>query len=252
MVTKLWLPIKNALRRLGVDVQRYRPSDVRTEPSLTGTLARLRAQGFPPATLIDVGASDGYWAIQYEHAFPGAACLMIEANPVHQAPLQQLCERNPAFQYEMKAAGSESGTLYFDGSDPLGGHLSEKPLSPSYRPCPVTTIDAEVARHQLKPPFAIKLDTHGVEVPILSGARRTLEQTEIVVIECYNFFGVPPQLPFWEMCRWMLERGFRPWGLHDILYRPHDRVLWQMDLVFAKTGRKEFGLTSYRPAPATH
>jgi FkbM family methyltransferase len=242
----LWPKIKKALQTMGLDVQRYRPQELLRNTSLEGSLARLQTMGLNVATLIDVGASNGSWALDFEAAFPGVACLMIEANPVHKEALEALCKRKPAFQYEMKAAGAVEGMLYFDSSDPWGGHLADQPLSPSYQPCPVTAIDREVEHHRLKGPFAIKLDTHGVEAPILTGAARTLEQAEIVVIECYNFPADPPQMPFWDMCRWMLERGFRPLDAHGVGYRPHDHAFWQIDIVFARQDRKEFAHPGYR------
>jgi len=242
----LWPKIKKALRTIGVDVQRYRPHEHLVAMSLEASLARLQKHGLNVSTLIDVGASNGSWALEFETAFPGTAALLIEANPTHQPALEELCRRRPAFQFEMKAAGATEGTLYFDGSDSWGGHLAERPRSPSYLPCPVTTLDREVEHHQLKGPFAIKLDTHGVEVPILTGAARTLEQTEIVVIECYNFPADPPQLPFWEMCRWMWERGFRPLDMHGVGFRPYDHTFWQLDIVFARKDRKQFSYSGYR------
>ncbi len=242
----LWPKIKKTLQAIGLDVQRYRPHEHLTGTSLESSLMRLQKHGVNIATLIDVGASNGSWALEFEAAFPNISCLLIEANPTHKPALDELCRRKPGFQYEMKAAGAMEGTLYFDGSDPWGGHLAEQPRSPSYLPCPVTTIDHEVECHQLKGPFAIKLDTHGVEVPILNGAARTLEQTEIVVIECYNFPADPPQLPFWDMCRWMFERGFRPLDLNGVGFRPHDYAFWQMDIVFARQDRKEFSYPSYQ------
>jgi hypothetical protein len=57
----------------------------------------------------------------------------------------------------------------------------------------------------------IKLDTRGVEIPILSGAAKTLKQTNATVVEAYNFAFGGPAVPFWDLCRYMLEAGFRPW-----------------------------------------
>jgi hypothetical protein len=68
----------------------------------------------------------------------------------------------------------------------------------------------------------IKLDTHGVEIPILEGAKRTLENTNVLVIEAYNFTFGDVAVPFWELCRYLLRLGFRPLDMFDILYREVD------------------------------
>ena len=43
------------------------------------------------------------------------------------------------------------------------------------------------AQYSLPGPHLIKLDTHGYEVPILCGATETLRNTNLLVIETYNF-----------------------------------------------------------------
>ena len=92
----------------------------------------------------------------------------------------------------------------------------------------------------MPPPFLIKLDTHGYELPILAGAARTLQQTEVLIVEVYNFPGSAPAVSFYEFCRLMAEKGFRCIDLLDPLYRPRDEALWQMDLVFLRESRPEF------------
>jgi hypothetical protein len=110
---------------------------------------------------------------------------------------------------------------------------------------PVTTIDAQVAQRQLKPPFLIKLDTHGFEVSILNGAQATLRQTNLLVIETYNFHLLPDSLRFHEMCSFMEARGFRPIDLVEPMHRERDQALWQFDLVFIRADRPEFQSSSY-------
>jgi len=44
-------------------------------------------------------------------------------------------------------------------------------------------------------PYLIKLDTHGVEIPILNGSAQTLKDTNVLVVEVYNFDFGPPAVP---------------------------------------------------------
>jgi FkbM family methyltransferase len=227
--------ILNAIcsRLFGFQVHLHRRTGV--EPLLDDALGRLQKHQIEIATLIDVGASDGIWSKAFAHYFPGRQHLLVDANEVHRPKLIDVCSRYSNWRFELTAVGPSNGTLYFDGSNPLVGHLAEIPLNENYRPCPVTTLDRLVEKEGLSGPFMIKLDTHGVELPILSGASETLKQTNALVIEAYNLTWGGSAVPFWDLCQHLLGLGFRPLDLFDVLYREVDSALWQMDLLFARS-----------------
>src|SRR5215469_9322617 len=134
-------------------------------------LRRLLGHQISIATLIDVGASNGFWSKAFARYFPGRHHLLVDANAFHLEELKKVCRQNPKWQFALTAVGDTTGELYFDASDPLGGVLSATPWTKDYRPCPVTTIDHLVEKYPLPGPFMIKLDTHGVELPILEIGR---------------------------------------------------------------------------------
>ncbi|MFY9984847.1 MAG: FkbM family methyltransferase [Chthoniobacterales bacterium] len=204
-------------------------------PVLDDALRRLQAHNIEIGSLIDVGASDGFWSKAFAYHFPGRRHLLIDANEIHRPKLIEICQRHTNWRFEIVAVGETEGMAYFDPSDPLLGHLSEYRLNDRYQPCRVTSIDRLVADHSLPPPFLLKLDTHGVEIPILSGAKETLKQTNLLVIEAYNFTFGKPAVPFWDLCQYMLELGFRPLDAFDLLYREVDHAFWQVDFLFARS-----------------
>jgi Methyltransferase FkbM domain len=110
----------------------------------------------------------------------------------------------------------------------------------------VVTLDATLKARNLPGPYLLKFDTHGYEVPILSGAAATLAQTEVIIMECYNFRIAPECLTFHEMCGHLAQRSFRCIDLVEPMHRPHDDAFWQMDLVFARDNRPEFSHQGYR------
>ena len=61
-----------------------------------------------------------------------------------------------------------------------------------------------------KPPFLVKLDTHGVEAAILGGAQKTLTRSVAWIIEAYNQRIVSDCLLFWELCHSWAHRAFGP------------------------------------------
>jgi FkbM family methyltransferase len=198
------------------------------------------------ATIIDVGASSGIWMAVARRHMPRARALLIEAlaDP-HEAGLHALCLRDPLVDYVIAAAGDHEGTVHFDATDPFGGAASHEAYGNGDITVPMTTIDAEVGRRALHGPFLIKLDTHGFEAEVLSGAEATLQESAALVIEAYNFEIRPRVMRFGELIAFLESRGFRCIDLADPMRRPKDGVLWQMDLVFARDNRPEFSNPSY-------
>lgn len=95
-------------------------------------------------------------------------------------------------------------------------------------------------------PYLLKLDTHGFERSILEEAAYTLENSEILIIEAYNYRITSEAFLFWELCAYLSEKGFRPIDLVDIAHRRYDSSLWQMDLFFIKSDWEGFNHVSYR------
>lgn len=228
------------LRRLGYEIT---PAPL--APTMDAALARLAARQ-PVGTVIDVGASDGRWSRLAMRHFPDAAYLLVEAQEqAHGASLRAFAARDRRVQAVLAAAGDRAGEIFFDASDPFGG-IAHHTAPAGAISVPMVTLDAEVARRGLRPPFLIKLDTHGFEVPILSGARETLARTAALVIEAYNFTLHDGALRFHELCAHLDGLGFRSADLADPMWRPGDGVLWQIDLVFLPKTRPEFSRNGYR------
>jgi FkbM family methyltransferase len=234
--------IAGLIRRTGYDI---RPAS--TGPiSMEGALAHF-ARRFPASTVVDVGASNGCWTEIARRYWPDAAYLLIEAQQApHEAALKALKLRTPRLDYVLAAAGGRIGSIHFDASDPFGGRASDTPTGGHDVEVPVTTIDHEVGRRGLDGPFLVKLDTHGFEVDILSGATAVLRQTSLLVVEVYNFTLADGALRFPEFCDHVEQLGFRPIGIVDLMYRPRDGALWQFDCFFARTERPEFGSNTYQ------
>ena len=205
------------------------------QPLLEDALRRLRNHNIEIASLIDVGAARGSWSSVFAQHFPERHHLLVEANQVHLPKLTQVCQENKHWQLALTAVGGTSGEAYFDGSDPLIGQLAPEAWNENYRPCPVITLDDLLEKQPVPGPFMIKLDTHGVEIPILSGATETLKQTNVIVIEAYNMTFGGQAVPFWDLCHYMLDLGFRPLDVFDLLYREVDKAFWQFDLLFARS-----------------
>jgi FkbM family methyltransferase len=193
------------------------------------------------ASVIDVGASDGRWSRQAMQCFPHAKYLLIEAQAEpHAEALREFEERHANVDVVLAAAGDREGEIHFDASSPLGGQASETPFAENSIAVPMVTIDSAVRARGLKPPYLLKLDTHGFEQPIFEGAAETLRQANLVIVEAYNFRLSAGCLKFHELCGYLEAKGFRCLDLFDVMHRPGDGALWQFDLAFAPAGAPEF------------
>ena len=214
--------------------------------TMESAFSRIAARKHVINTVIDVGASDGSWTHSFMRYYPHCEYLLIEAQPVHEAKLQDFCKKYPSAKYILSAAGEGKGIINFDASDPFGGQASHTAYSANNIQVPVITIDEATVSEKMKGPYLLKLDTHGFEVPILKGAKNVLSDTEVIVIECYNFRIAEGSLLFFEMCSHLYNLGFRCIDLVDPMYRQYDNSFWQTDLVFIKENRPEFVYSKYK------
>ncbi|OAI56279.1 hypothetical protein AYO49_04605 [Verrucomicrobiaceae bacterium SCGC AG-212-N21] len=217
----------------------FTPEALARPGTMAGILRRLHQHGPRFETIIDIGASDAQWTKLAMQSFPQHRYLMVEAQPVHDATLKTFASSHPNVQVVMAAAGAAQGEIHFDATDPFGGQASDKPYAANNIVVPVTTLDHEVASRALPGPFLIKFDTHGFEMPILKGSAQVLQQTSVIIMECYNFKISPDCLIFPEMCAHLQSLGFRCIDMADVMHRNYDQALWQMDLVFVRADRPE-------------
>lgn len=96
------------------------------------------------------------------------------------------------------------------------------------------TIDEVVASRGLTGPLLIKADVQGAELRVLSGAEKSLEQTEAVILEVvfFEYFAGGPLMD--EVVAWMGQHGFIAYDLCGLLYRALDNALSQCDILFVR------------------
>lgn len=224
-----------------------RPPAVEKTFAMAGLLARAAQRGMNFGTIIDVGASDGKWSVRAAAHFPGAHFLLVEPLSEREQELAALRKAQPQFDYALCAVGETSGETPFHVSDDLDGSgIGGAGAPAATRTVPLQSIDSLVRERNLRGPFLLKLDTHGFEVPILAGARETLRQTSLLIVEVYNFKISDCCLRFHEMCSHLEALGFRCCDLADPMRRPKDGMLWQMDFAFMAADSPAWESASYR------
>ena len=207
-------------------------------------LKRCKDSGFKFSTIIDIGASDGRWSEKCMKYYPDASYFLVEAQKEHEPELTKLKNSRSNVNYAISAAGDKSGKIFFDNELLFGGTASYNKFDKNCIEVNMTTIDMLVEENGLKPPFLLKLDTHGFEEKIINGAVKTLENTEMLIVEAYAH-PINGTFRFFELCAFLKEKGFLPVEIVDLMLRPYDNSLWQMDVFFARKDNKKFKYDDY-------
>ena len=196
------------------------------------SLNRVKAGGFSPALVFDIGASNGQWTQECLHIFPQARYVLADPLDTNRPALAHLAQDNPRISVWEGAVGSVAGSLevhcHGDQSSALPSHEFDGPI----RTVPMQTVDALFALQQSPAPVFLKADVQGYELEVLRGAKRCLENTELILLEL-SFRRLYDNCALaHEIIAYLGERNFRIYDICSYLQRPLDRELVQSDVLF--------------------
>jgi FkbM family methyltransferase len=227
--------IKRVFSAIGLDVRRATTGAPRM--TMAGFLEHCKRVGFRPGTIFDVGVATGTCEI-YD-AFPAAALVLVEPLPEFEPVLRELARVYGA-EYVLAAASDSSGAAMLNvhvgklDSSSMMREIEGKQVDGVPREVRTITLDELAAGRSFPKPYLLKIDVQGAELKVLDGARRVLEDCELVILEVSlfgNFIGGPQ---FYEVVQYMKERGFVVYDLFGPFYRPLDMALAQVDIAFVE------------------
>ena len=226
---------KQLFNTIGLEI-RKKQHDGMPRASMAGALNQLSTLGFDPQTVIDVGVA--YHTSELYQQFKKAGILLIEPLVEFEPFLRGICSSYNA-QYVLAAAGENPGTSVLNvHPDRVGSSFLKEIEGPnvdgSPRTVPVVTIDQLTAEKNLSGPFLIKVDVQGAELQVLSGAARTLRETEIVILEVTLFGTMLGGPQFFDIVHWMKQSRFVAYDIFGFHYRPLDNALCQVDMAFVR------------------
>jgi FkbM family methyltransferase len=237
--------INRIVKPFGVNIARSNTWN--SQATMEQGLQRAKAiRNINPATIIDIGAAEGTWTSAALKLWPGASYVLFEPLKERKETLTSLGEKNTKIHFVNKAAGNGPGVIdLYVTADLDGSGIADNGTDTELRKVEQASVDQELTDLKLAGPYVLKLDTHGYEVPIIEGAVSMLENTELVIIECYGFEIAPISLLFWDMCNYMMGKGFRLIDIVDVELRKKDAAFWQCDAFFVPINSPVFSSKTY-------
>jgi FkbM family methyltransferase len=198
-------------------------------------LLRLKALGFAPAAIYDIGAYRGGWTRLASEVFPEAAFVLFEANADNAAHLSPLRHFTVALSAEdgerslfLPREGDATGTsLYRENSAHFdAGNLVVRKVA-------TLRLDTLVAAERLPPADLIKIDVQGAELDVIAGAKTALSRCEALIAEL-SLASYNKDAPLiGETLPAITQHGFRCVDICELHRAPAGNVL-QADFLFVK------------------
>lgn len=234
MRTFLKKTVRKAFNACGFEITRIWGAQRVTMDQVLANIVKL---GFEPQTVVDIGVGDGTYDLY--RAFPNASHLLIEPLEERKSVMDKIVSQFDA-QYVLACAGDTPGKITLNvHTDHLNGSSVFKEQEGTHadgmeREVAVVTIDQVCVQKNLTGPFLIKVDTQGAELKTLDGAAKTIQNTELVILEIQLFQTLVGCPQLYEVVEYMKKRGFVVYDCFGSAYRPLDGALAAMDIAFVK------------------
>nr|AHN97898.1 FkbM family methyltransferase [uncultured bacterium lac146] len=202
--------------------------------------AHLKSLGFAPGTVIDVGVAS-HTKDLYE-AYPSAYFILVEPLVEFEPKMKQTLARYRGEYHLCALSDSDRTERFFVNNKQLEGSTlcyDGIPASdPRLRDVPVRTLDSLLEGRTLQGPLLIKTDVQGQDLNVVRGATRTLQDTEVVILEIPMFGPWGGGDEFTDYVKVMEGLGFVAYDVIGYLTRPYDAALSHLDVVFVKRAGK--------------
>jgi FkbM family methyltransferase len=200
-------------------------------------LLRLKAHGFFPTTIYDIGAYRAGWSGIAKQVFPGATLTLFEANADNLPYLEAsghryfsvaLADVDGERSFFLPRAGDVTGaSLYLENSSRYAeGNVIERKVS-------CARLDTVVKENSLRPAELIKIDVQGAEIDVIAGATEAIHYCDALIAELslvqYNYNA--PLMG--DVIAAIGERGLRCVDVCE-LHRTDAGGVFQADFLFVK------------------
>jgi FkbM family methyltransferase len=199
------------------------------------------------ATVVDIGANRGQFALVTRHCFPQARLICFEPLSAPAKCFSDVFGADPLVCLHRVAVGKQSGeaTIHVAGADGSSSLLPITALQTSLFPrtsevrtetVQVAPLEKLVTRDQIVAPALLKIDVQGYELNTLEGCESLLGEFDFVYVECSFVELYQGQALAHEVCAYLGEHDFRLVGVYNLHYDSAGRAI-QADFLFANRSR---------------
>lgn len=199
---------------------------------------------FDYATVLDVGANRGQFALLAAHRFPAAQIICFEPLDVPRATLERVFFDDSRVRVVgiALAASARRSQMFVSAADdsssllaPTALQLATFPRTNVVQQVSLTTERLDVLLDGEPPvrPALLKIDVQGAELDVLIGAEGILGQIDTILVECSFVELYTGQSMADDIVRFLHDHDFRLTGAVTPHVDAHRRIV-QADLVFAR------------------
>ena len=205
------------------------------EEEMVQALERLRATGYRPDFILDIGASTGVWSAMASLIYPDRPYFL--ADPLmSRYPLRK---EQPNFTWIEAAIADKPGTAQFKVSADKYNSSLFKVSDVSEETETITvqlrTVDDIVREYQPAGRCILKIDVQFAEHLVITGAAETLaNQVDFVILELTLHEAAPGAMAFTEMVELMSNLGFVAFDDVGEWRSPRTGFLQQKDVMFGR------------------
>jgi FkbM family methyltransferase len=207
---------------------------------LTLLFSALKARGFSPKHIVDVGANHGNWTRAALNYFPEAYYTLIEPQDYLKKDVQDLLAREDGkIRWIGAGVGDKPGILPF--------MISHRDDSSTFAVTPGTAkargmrqIDVrvvtlnEIVRTSSAPfPDMVKIDAEGFDLRVIAGVSQLLGRTDIFFLET-AIFAHDVENSLENVMSTMSQAGYHVIDITDLNRSPKYGVLWLCEVAFLR------------------
>jgi len=199
------------------------------------------------ATIVDVGANRGQFALVANRCFNNAKIISFEPLPAPAGKFRRVFAKNRAVVLYDAAIGSVSEVrkMHVSARDDSSSLLPIAPLQNEIFPgtleagtanVNVAPLDTLISADDLVEPALLKLDVQGFELEALRGCESLLSRFEWIYCECsfVELYSGQPLVA--EIIAWLAANDFHIIGIYNPVHDRQGRAI-QADFLFSRVNR---------------